>query len=406
MIALAGRVVGLDIGSRNVRAVLAEARPDTGVGGNQAILGHGRAEARGVEGPDIVDPAALSAAVRDAIGGAEEVAGREAEAVCVGVPSHHVRSWMFESAVDLGGRPVSERHLLRLQTRAAEGTLPHDRRVIHVWRHHYTLDGTEVDDPLGHKGSRLRAGMRVFAATSRVCGQLAQVVDRAGYTLDALAMGSIAAAGAVLGRVETASSTALISVGASACDVLLFADGRIQHAAAIPWAGESMSRDLSRGLGVPLEVAEQAKLDHGFAMLEPEDSDVRVPVGEGPNGQPRRVSRALLVHIIQERFDEILNLAKKEIGDAGEASRIVLSGGGVMLPRTERLAQDVFGGNRNGGVAIRVGVPRSEVDEMSSPAWATAAGLAQYGAERRRPRGLEGAGNALSRAGQWLREYF
>src|SRR3954462_9514775 len=98
----------------------------------------------------------------------------------------------------------------------------------------------------------------------------------------------------------------------------------------------------------------------------------------------RQIPRELLAHIIHQRMDEVFDLVQRDITSAGFAGKLsagmVLTGGAAAMQGAAELASDVF------GTGVRVGIPSENigglVDSVEAPRFATAVGLAQYGASR------------------------
>ena len=107
-------------------------------------------------------------------------------------------------------------------------------------------------------------------------------------------------------------------------------------------------------------------------------------------------------------MDEVLGLIYEELDREGLLDRlgagVVLTGCGAELPETEALARSVF------NLPVRLGVPgrglAGKTDALKETGFTTSAGLALFGNLRRRSGGWTGASRALSRVGEWLRDFF
>ena len=100
---------------------------------------------------------------------------------------------------------------------------------------------------------------------------------------------------------------------------------------------------------------------------------------------PRQLSRQILCDILQPRAEEVLMHVADEIKDAGWerqlSSGVVLTGGGALLNGMTEIAEQVF------DAPVRVGYPERDrfgglIEDVQSPAWAAAAGLASGRASR------------------------
>ena len=94
---------------------------------------------------------------------------------------------------------------------------------------------------------------------------------------------------------------------------------------------------------------------------------------------PRQLSRQILCDILQPRAEEVLMHVADEIKDAGWerqlSSGVVLTGGGALLHGMTEIAEQVF------DAPVRIGYPERDrfgglVEDIQSPAWAAASGLA------------------------------
>ena len=92
------------------------------------------------------------------------------------------------------------------------------------------------------------------------------------------------------------------------------------------------------------------------------------------------MARRIVAEILQPRAEEVFNLVWDEIRRAGYEkslnSGIVLTGGGALLDGLPEVAEQIF------DLPVRRGIPAELgglVDHISSPVFATAAGLLRYG---------------------------
>ena len=96
----------------------------------------------------------------------------------------------------------------------------------------------------------------------------------------------------------------------------------------------------------------------------------------------KKVSKELLVKIVEARCEEIFDMAKEKVGKAGfkmaMPAGIVLTGGTSLLRDLPKFTQGVF------GVAARVGYPSGltgMIEEISDPSFACVQGLIKYALE-------------------------
>ena len=121
---------------------------------------------------------------------------------------------------------------------------------------------------------------------------------------------------------------------------------------------------------------------------------------------PRQLSRQILCDILQPRAEEVLMHVADEIKDSGWdrqlSSGVVLTGGGALLGGLVEIAEQVF------DAPVRIGYPERDrfgglIEDVQSPAWAAAAGLALVS---QRAHAIEQRSGASKRSGSGKLTHF
>lgn len=400
-------VAGLDIGSTKTCAVLLEVALEDGRAPAYRVLGVGQSRTAGIRRDVVTDLDETTESVRGAMKEAELMAGVRADRVFVGIAGNHIDANISTGVVAVGGGEIGDSDVERVHEVARAVVVPSDREVLHVLPQEYRVDGqADIRDPVGMAGTRLEAEVYIITCGSTAAANLRKAVGRAGYKVEAFVHEPLATARAVLTEDEREVGTALIDLGAGTTELAVFRETKTQHLATIPWGGAAITNDLVKGLTIPYAEAERAKDQYGVASAQLVDPRETVDLPGPSPGSRRQVARELIAHIIEQRLDEILQLVEAEIERAGESEElgagVVLTGGGAELTGAVDVAHHVF------GVHTRVGTPGTDLgglaDAVRKPRFATATGLALFGAETR----LEGGsmGGTVGRVLGWLREFF
>ena len=386
-------LLGLDIGTTKVAAVVAERGPEGPV-----LLGAGRAPSRGLRRGVVIDldetVAAIEAAVAEA---SPPEAGRAPGAAYVGITGEHVQCLRSRGAVSINRpeRRVVYEDVQRVLRAAAQSvTLPADREIIHCLPHGFTVDGQEgVRNPLGLAGGRLEVATLLVTGQSNLIQNVVRAAERAGLEVEEVVLEPLATADAVLTRAETELGVALLDIGGGTTDYAVLRGGSLVAAGAVPVGGELVTRDLAFGLRTVPEEAEKLKLAAGIARLGRAEADELLEVHSAGGTEARGVPRRRLAEIIEPRMRELLSLSGRALSEAGFRSElsagVVLTGGGSLLPGTLELAAEVLGCEVRLGRPERVaGIealaqPDGEAGAAASPTMATAVGLVCYGAQER-----------------------
>jgi cell division protein FtsA len=400
-------VVGLDVGSTKTCAVILESGPDGE--GPDRVLGVGIARTEGLRSEAVTDLEATTRSIRESVREAEIMAGLEVESVYVGLTGAHVEVGSSSGVVAVSGHEITDQDMARVHEVGRAVVVPPDRELVHAIPQEYAVDGRGgIHAPIGMTGTRLEAELCIVTADSAACRDLRRAVDRAGYGVEELVLEPLASSLAVLRDSEREAGVALVEVGGARTEVAVFQSGKIRRLTSLRWGGQSVTNDIIKGLGVPVEEAERLKREFGAARAALVDREERLEVPGPAPGVTRKVSRELLAHIIEQRLDEIFGLVYDDLEEAGLreglATGIVLTGGTVSLPGAVELAQGVF------NLPVRLGEPGADLtglaDAVRRPKFATAVGLALYGKMREGRRGGGVAGRTLARVTEWLRDFF
>jgi cell division protein FtsA len=230
-------------------------------------------------------------------------------------------------------------------------------------------------------GVRLEANVHIITGLVTAAKNIYRCIEKAGYEVADLVLEPLASSFSVLHEDEKEVGVALIDIGGGTTDIAVFEDHTIRHTAVIAVAGDKVTDDIRKGLGVMRDQAEQLKRQFGTALVDmaAPNEEITIP---GIGGRPEKsIGRDTLAQVIQPRIEEILEIAAIEIKRSGYARHLsvgcVLTGGGALVPGTAELAAEVL------GMEARIGRPMGLggglVEEVSDPKFATAVGLVLYG---------------------------
>ena len=373
-------VVGVDIGTTKICAVVAAADELNRIN----VLGVGVAESEGLNRGVVVNIDKTVDAVQSAVHEAEHAAGVSVRSVIVGIAGDHVQSFQSRGVITIANRQgeITEHDVQRLLEDTTHVAMPVDREILHVIPQEYIVDGQDgVSEPIGMSGVRLEANVHIITGLVSAAKNIYRCIEKAGFSVADIVLEPLASSYAVLHEDEKEIGVALIDVGGGTTDIAVFEDKTIRHTAVIAVAGNKVTDDIRKGLGVMRDQAEQLKCRFGNALVDlvAEDESITIP---GIGGRPEKaIGRSTLAQIIQPRMEEILEIAAIEIKRSGYARHlaagVVLTGGGSLVPGTPELASDILGMEARAGYPM--GLSGGLVEEVSDPKFATAVGLVLHG---------------------------
>jgi cell division protein FtsA len=396
-------VVGIDLGSTKICTLVGEIHEE-----DLRIVGVGIVPSRGVRKGVVVNVAEATAAIAASVEKAERTSGYQIERAYVSLSGTHISSVNSRGVVPVSRREegIAVEDVDRALEAAGAVAVPYNRELVHVIPRQYVVDGQEgVRDPLGMHGFRLEVEAHVVMASTTAIQNLVKCVTGAGVELDEAVLSSLAAGNAVLVENEREMGIVLVDIGGGTTDIAIFIEGAVWHTVTLGIGGEYITNDVAIGLRMPMEAAEEAKIRYGHARAVQVNAEERFPAESFGESSLQSLPRWKLAEIIEARVEEVLGMVLQEIKRSGYdgllPAGMVLCGGVAQLPGVQDLAREVV------RLPVRIGAPRGLVglvDRVSSPAYATTAGLMGWGlmADARRPL-PKGGPSAGRRFLEWLR---
>ncbi len=370
-------LTSIDVGTTKICTTVA----DVSDGGDVRVTGVGVTPSRGLHKGLVVNINEAKEAIRESVRKAEQASDFKVESAYVGVTGRHINSLNNRGVVAItrNDRLVRRDDLKRVLQCAQSVKIPSDRKLIHVIPRGYVIDGQMgVKNPVGMHGFRLDVETHVITAAVTSIQNLVKCIRGIGIDIDDLILEPLASSEAILTEDEKQVGVILADIGGGTTDVAVFKEGSIWHTSILPVAGYQLTRDISVGLGLPFDVAEEMKKRYGSVMPVYE-SKVEQPPTITANGHG--VSYQDLCDILRARVEEIIRLILLEMPNSGYETLVpaglVLTGGSSNLSGVDALGREIL------QLPVRVGIPTQMygiADTLRDPAYATSVGLLLWGA--------------------------
>lgn len=372
-------VVGLDIGTTKVCAIIASVDNQNGIN----ILGVGRSVSEGLNRGVVVNIDKTVNAIKSAIEQAELASGIQVRSVNVGIAGDHIRSVRSKGVITITNKDneITMRDVDRLLEDCQRIALPTDQQIIHVIPQDFVVDGQDgIKDPVGMSGMRMEAEVQIITGLVSAAKNIYRCVERAGYEVADIILEPLASSYSILDDEEKEAGVVLVDVGGGTTDVAIFQDNTIRHTAVVAIAGKKVTDDIRVGLSILDDQAEQIKHEHGEAFVDMIENDDVLTIPGIAGRQPKEITESILAKIIQARMEEILEIVAIEIKRSGYSEElsagVVLTGGGSLLKNFDSLATEVL------GMDTKLGLPRGITggltEEVNNPIYATAVGLVNH----------------------------
>jgi cell division protein FtsA len=398
-------VVGLDIGTSKIVAVVAEARPD----GTFEVIGTGGHVSRGLKKGVVVNIESTVNAIQRALEEAELMANVKIREVYTGIAGSHIKSFNSRGMVAIKDREVSQYDVDRVLETAKAVSIPTDQQILHVLNQTFVIDGQEdVREPLGMSGVRLEVFVHIVTGGVSAAQNIVKCVRRCGLEVRDLVLQPLASAMATLSEDERDLGVALVDIGGGTTDIAVFTQGAIRHTAVIPIAGEQITNDIAMALRTPTKDAEDIKQKHGCALRQLADPQEMIEVPGVGDRAARLLSRQTLAEVIEPRVEELYSLVQADLRRNGFedllSSGIVITGGSAAMQGMVELGEEVF------HMPVRLGLPNytgALAEVMRNPRFSTSVGLLMAACEQHRRREMTKLGSGgFQQVFQRMKDWF
>jgi len=370
-------IVGLDIGTSKIVALVAEINNDLDV----EIIGIGTSASRGLKKGVVVNIEATVDSIQRAINEAEMMSDIQINTVFAGIAGSHISSMNSIGVVKVSDGEVSENDVARVIEAARAMNIPDNQRILHVLPKEFIIDSQEgIREPVGMSGVRLEAKVHMVMGAESAAQNIIKCVQRCGLEVEDIVLEQLASSYSVLTEDEKDLGVCLVDIGGGTTDIAVFGNGAIQHTAVIPVAGDQVTNDIAVAMRTPTQHAEEIKIKFACALSELVGTEETIEVPSVGDRPPRRMKRESLVGVVGPRYHELFSLVQQELRRSRFDNRIpagiVLTGGSSKMEGVVELAEEVF------HTQVRLGEPthvKGLVDVVRNPIHATGVGLLLYG---------------------------
>jgi cell division protein FtsA len=369
-------IVGIDVGTTKICTLVARVEPQN----KFRILGVGIEPSRGLRKGVVVDIDSASKAIKRSIDKAERTSGLEITSAQVSLAGSHVSSINTQGASGVTGGVIDQNDVFRALDAAKAVSIPHNRDIVHVIQRGFSVDGQDgIHKPIGMHGYRLEVEAHIITAASTSLDNLEQCVNAAGAEVEAFVLNPLASAEAVLTDTEREMGVVVCDIGGGTTDLAIYINGDVWHTMVMGIGGNLITSDITHGLSLSMDQAEEVKIKHGHALRsavsEEEVFNIR-PFGDEERREYKRSDLALIIEArVEELFSYVIQEIKRSGYDGLLPAGMVLTGGTSQLPGIGQFARRMFNS------PVRIAKPENLLgmtDQLHSPAFSTSVGLLEW----------------------------
>ena len=369
--------VGIDVGTENVRAVVATVGKD----GKLTVVGYNESKNSGMRKGIVANLSGVAEAIDRTLGEVERMSGYEINSATVSIGGAQLLTTRVEGMIAVGmpDHEIDVNDVERVEQVAITGRIPANRDILDVVPLGYAIDGQiGMKDVVGMLGSRLEMRAGVITALSPNCANLKKACEIAKVDPSNLVPSVVAGANAVLTEKQKENGVAVVDFGGATTSVAIFEEGDLQYVGSVPVGSINVTNDLAIVLEVNTDVADEIKRRYVNAEFK-DEKEVVLKIGR----EEMRFERNMIDEVVEARLGEIFEKIRRELKHAGFDRRlpegIVLVGGGARMKGIESFAKKVL------EASVKIGVPdglSGVADSIKKPEYASAIGLMMLDASR------------------------
>jgi cell division protein FtsA len=276
-------IVGLDIGTEFVKALIAKADGDT-----LEIVGVGRArqDVSDMYSGAIADISGVVRNCEEALAAAEDQAGLQAKRAVIGIAGELVkgvtntiryRRPQPDRALDTAEmefiiEKVQERAQGKAQKQIAleTGNEEVEVKLVNSALVSIHIDGYKVSNPIGFQGKDVAVQIYTAFAPMVHIGALERVADELALELVAVAAEPFAVSRSVLGTDASSNFTAILAdVGGGTTDIAVVNDGGVEGTKMFGIGGRSFTRTIASAMDLDYKDAEKLKVNLDHEQIKP-----------------------------------------------------------------------------------------------------------------------------------------
>lgn len=317
-------IAGLDVGTYEVRAVVAEQNSD----GSIKILGTGRSESKGLRHGYIIQTTDVSKSVAEAVRQAEKSSGQKIRRAFVSIGGVGLAGITSNGSTVIAkaDQTVNQADLEQAILASEESIPPslmQNRKIIYSIPIFWKIDGKQVFGRVeGLKGVKLEARVLFVTCIETHLDDLVQAVEEAEVEVIDVVASPIAASFVTLSKSQKIAGCVLANIGAETVSIVVFENNIPISLEVFPLGGMDITNDIALGLKISLEEAEAIKLGGVTAT---------------------NYSKKKLEEIISARLGDIFELVEahlKKIGKSGMLpAGVIITGGSSSIGFIEDLAR-------------------------------------------------------------------
>ena len=320
----------VDIGTDTTKVVVTELYR-----GKLNLLAASSIKSGGIKKGLITDVDLASSSLKKAISEVEEMLGFKIKKVLVKIPEFFAEFHKIDSSdMVITGNHV--KRVLEVALKSASFT----KEVVSIIPIDFTIDEQSgIKDPKGLMGDVLRVRAVAVLTPKKNIYSVVNLVDSLGLDVVDISLNGIGDINAFRNKETDSKLGAIVNVGYETTNVSIYNKGIIIKNSVICMGGKNIDNDISYMYKIDLD--EACRIKEKFALAHKSGANLN----EFYDSSSGKINQFEVTEVVMSRIEEILSLAKKEIGTLANRKMdyVIVTGGVSNMERFSAIASDVFG---------------------------------------------------------------
>lgn len=357
--------VGIDIGTYQVKVLVVENSPEDETL-NPKIIGAGFSESKGLRHGYVINQSDTIKSLKIAIAEAEKSSGLKIKKAFLSVGGIGVSGTISTGSIIIsrGDSEITEldiKNVLSVAESEIPSNLSLNKQIIHTIPISYKIDGKAVlGRPIGLKGTKLEIKVLFVTCLGHHLNDLINTVESLGVEVLNIIASPLAGSISILNKTQKIAGCVLANIGSETVSVVVFENNIPISLEVFPIGGTDITNDIALGLKIPLEEAENLKMNTEENII-----------------YPKKKLDEMIIARLSDIFDLVESHLKK-IGRSGLLpAGIILTGGSSGVSTIEDLARAILKlPSKLGSLNFKTNLKNFQIKDSS---WSVVYGLCIWG---------------------------
>ena len=356
-------IASVDLGTSKIAVCVARI-----MGQDVQVIYYKESPSQGIRYSYVNNPGKVESVLREAISKAQQELKIKIQQVIVGLPRYYVRQETASARIDRTDpdSQIKENEIRVLKSMALEQYPLSDSKkdVLYgaVAQSFSTEDsvGELENDIVGMTAETLDGNFKAFIGNRRHSINIDNVFNGMNIAIAKKYFTPGITARAVLKEEQMENGVALIDIGAGVSSVTIFKGKILRYYAAIPFGGNSVTKDIKTECNFSFDLAENIKKAYGACMPGKLSAlgEKSIQVVDDNDEPTAQVSVKYLSEIVTARMKEIIEALLYHIQESGYSSEdtlragVVVTGGGAEIVNCANFIKELS------GYSVKIGYPR------------------------------------------------